>query len=139
MIKSTLDDVLDETHSTSELGFQLSQCKAKCSNDASCKGFSKYSRNHNGPIICILFTTSNQTNSNQYCSLNFDESTRSSMMAHTNITLGIGALDRSAMCLPSKAYGNYYEGCHIKIKDVKGKNSLHDNPTLLGVICIERM
>ena len=43
-----------------------------------------------------------------------------------NVTYAIGALDPNAICtFPSEADGlgeeNYYEGCHIKTKDVEGK------------------
>ena len=121
-----------------ESHFELSQCKDRCSNDPFCKGFSKFSVSHNFEIFnhdgCMLYTTYNDS---AFCTHNLDDSSKSTMTGdyfHTEFTLTVGQLDPNTFCaVPQDTLDrslidlNYYEGCHIKIKDVNGKHGFTIN------------
>ena len=114
-----------------EPGFELLQCKSRCSSDRFCKGFSMFSVSYNVSTIlpplnydaCILYTTSNDSS---YCTHNLDESLRSSIKGDTKLAFADGSLNPNANCTaPQDTTGmmidsNYYEGCNIRRKDVEG-------------------
>ena len=106
-----------------EPNFELSQCKDRCSNDPSCKGYSKLTLNYTIPIApynyssdsCFLYTTSNAS---RFCTHN----NVVNVQPGNNITFAVGPLDRNAICNGTETSegdgtimvtDNYYEGCHI--------------------------
>ena len=117
MIATSVDQDLDQTTLPGfEPGFKLSQCKDRCSNDPFCKGFSKFSVSYINIDGCILYTTYNHST---ICTHNLDGDKGS--------TIAVGPLDPNTVCTlhQDTSEHDYYEGCHIKIKDVKGKYCIH--------------
>ena len=118
-----------------ESGFELSQCKDRCSIDPSCKGYSELTVNYTLPSppystsfdSCFLFTTSNASS---FCSHNLGND----WQITGNISFAVGPLDSNAECNNGTeentdgVTSNYYDGCHIKIEDIQGTKIAHFRP-----------
>ena len=116
-----------------EPNFDLSYCQDRCSNDPSCKGYSKQTINYTLSFppynvsydTCYLFTTSNAS---RFCTHNYG----GELQSDANITVAVGPLDPKATCNVTNeglsggpgvisASGDFYEGCYIKVNNKPGK------------------
>ena len=106
---------------SAEADFEISECKARCSNDVFCKGYSIETGEGPDPIttlttridICYLYTTANAT---AFCTFGQPKDPN----FPTNPPTSMDQIDENAKCndlrvVPPGVTLDFHEGCHIKI------------------------